>query len=265
MATTYYIFQKNKIVFKISDTIPLPFTKTEKDTLCAGITPLTAGKLKDDKEITVVELPEDVVLPDGYELRPLRSLLGFVDDRKFNSWGKAAQLLHCYATNRFCGSCGAQTMEHPEEQARLCPQCRTVMYPAISPCIIVLVHRRDMLLLARSPRFPKSMYSTLAGFVEPGESAEECLHREIYEEVRLKVANVRYFKSQPWPFPGQLMLGFFAEYRSGDITIDGVEISEAQWYKYNDLPEIPGRETIAGQLIRHHIRSISPDFKPDPI
>ncbi len=263
MATTYYIFQKNKVVFKSGNTIPLPFTEMEKETLCAGSTVLTAGNIRDDEDITALELAEHFSLPDGYELRTLRSLLGLVDEQRFNKWGKAAQMLHWYAANRFCGSCGAQTIDHPEEQARLCPECRTVKYPVISPCIIVLIHRHDTLLLARSPRFPKNMYSTLAGFVEPGESAEQCLHREIYEEVRLKVDNVRYFKSQPWPFPGQLMLGFFAEYVSGEIHIDGVEISDAQWYTYDKLPDIPARETIAGQLIRHHIHSIASDCKSD--
>ncbi|MEE4243322.1 MAG: NAD(+) diphosphatase [Desulfopila sp.] len=252
MTKKYYIFQKNKVVNKISKPMPLPFTATEQESLCTESSLQIRIQAGDDQDMVITELPERFPLPPGYELVPLRSLLGVINDRLFKQWGKAAQLLHWYTTNRYCGSCGAQTIDHAEEPARLCPNCETIKYPQVSPCIIVLIHHHDSILLARSPRFPNNMYSTLAGFVEPGESAEECLHREIYEEVRLYVDNIRYFTSQSWPFPGQLMLGFFAEYVSGNITVDGIEICDAQWYKHNNLPVIPGKDTLAGQLIRHH-------------
>lgn len=254
MQKTYYIFQKNKVVYKPSEGTPRPFSRQEKDTLYQK-DKVISRRLPGKEEIHAVALPDDLVLPGDHELVPLRRLLGWVDDHLFARWGTASQLLHWCHTNRYCGSCGTPTIAHPSEQSWLCPACSAHHYPAISPCIIVLIHRNEEILLARSPRFSGNMYSTLAGFIEPGESAEQTVHREIYEEVQVKVKNIEYFKSQPWPFPSQLMLGFFAEYASGEIKIDGVEICDAQWYPFDSLPEIPGPGTIAGQLIRFHIRS----------
>lgn len=204
-----------------------------------------------------VELNDIPDIRSEFELIPLRSLVGRIDDDSFNLWGKASQLISWQKTHRFCGKCGGKTVDHKSEQAKVCPACSLTWYPRISPCIIVLVTRGQELLLARSPRFTEGMYSTLAGFIEPGESVESTLRREIAEEVSIRIKNIRYFGSQPWPFPGQLMLGFFAEYDSGEIHIDGVEISDAGWYHYTNLPMIPSAGTIAGQLIRHHLASLS--------
>lgn len=256
MKKEYYIFQKNKVVHSIQNTTPLPFSKEEVDVLTKGISPLLLEEIPRDKGIYIVDLPENIKLPDGYETVSLRAILGWVEEPLFAAWGRAAQLLHWNTSNKYCGNCGTVTILHDTDPARFCPQCSKLLYPAISPCIIVLIHRGEEILLARSPRFRRSMFSTLAGFVEPGESAEQTLHREIYEEVRVKVKNVRYFSSQFWPFPGQLMLGFFAEYKEGSIRVDGEEISDADWFHCNDLPEIPISETIAGQLIRSYVQSI---------
>lgn len=256
MDKTYYIFQKNKVVYKPAEGKPHPFSRQEKEILYRDNTEIVSRRILGEEEIHAVALPDYPALPDNYALAPLRRLLGWVDDHLFSRWGTASQLLHWFRSNRYCGGCGTLTIAHPSEQARLCPACSAHHYPAISPCIIVLIHRGDEILLARSPRFPGNMYSTLAGFIEPGESAEQTIHREIDEEVRLEVKNIQYFKSQPWPFPGQLMLGFFAEYAAGEIEADGIEICDARWYRPDSLPEIPGPGTIAGQLIRQYIRSI---------
>lgn len=262
MEKTYYIFQKNKVVYKKSDGVPLPFDRRQRDAFCPENSLIVSQRPLSADGIDTVELPDDLLLPADYDLVPLRRLLGWVDDHLFSQWGKASQLLHWYRSNRYCGSCGTPTVAHPNEQARLCPNCSAHLYPAISPCVIVLIHQGNEILLARSPRFPGKMYSTLAGFIESGESAEQTVHREIYEEVRIKVKNIEYFKSQPWPFPGQLMLGFFAEYDSGEIRVDGVEICDAGWYTFDNLPEIPAPGTIAGQLIRHHILAFSRSNTP---
>jgi NAD+ diphosphatase len=134
-----------------------------------------------------------------------------------------------------------------------CNPCGTINYPKIAPCIIVLVTRGDEMLLARNVNFPRPMYSTLAGFIEAGETAEETLVREVREEVGIEVHELRYFQSQSWPFPNQLMLGFFAEYAGGDIVCDQVEIADAQWFRAPDLPMIPPPASVSGQLIRHFI------------
>jgi NAD+ diphosphatase len=218
------------------------------------ILPLDKGR---EARNFIVELAPEFDTGSDYAWVSLRSLVGRVDDNLFNLWGRAVQLLHWQKNHRYCGHCGQETVAHETEQARVCPACARSWYPRISPCVIVLISRGEELLLARSPRFREGMYSTLAGFVEPGESLEETLHREIAEEVAIRIRNIRYFGSQPWPFPGQLMLGFFADYDSGEIVIDGVEISDAGWYHCRNLPMIPGEGTIAGRLIRHYLESLN--------
>ena len=137
-----------------------------------------------------------------------------------------------------------------DERAKRCPKCQLLSFPRLSPAIIVMVERgRKKILLARSPHFPTKMYSVLAGFVEPGETIEECVAREIKEEVGITVENIRYFASQPWPFPNSLMLGFTAEYAEGEIKVDGVEIAEAAWFSPDAMPAIPGRISISRRLI----------------
>ena len=206
-----------------------------------------------------VEVAPDAAIAEGFAWRGLRSLVGAVDDAFFNRWGRAAQLLHWHGSHRYCGRCGRPTRSHDHDRARVCQDCGLSWYPRISPCVIVLVTRGEEMLLARSPRFRDGMYSTLAGFIEPGESAEDALRREVREEVAIEVGAIRYFTSQPWPFPGQLMLGFFAEYASGEIAIDGEEISDAGWYGCRGLPPVPGGGTIAGRMIRSYLRELGCD------
>jgi len=143
------------------------------------------------------------------------------------------------------------------EHAMRCEPCGVVNFPRIAPCVIVLVHRGEELLLARNVNFPRPMYSTLAGFIEAGETAEQTLVREVREEVGVEVHNLRYFRSQSWPFPSQLMLGFFAEYAGGEIVCDPGEIADARWFHYRDLPMVPPVSSVSGQLIQHYIDSIS--------
>lgn len=187
----------------------------------------------------------------------LYQLLGRVDDQLFTMAGRAAQLLDWERDHQFCGRCGAPMQVDSVERAMRCDPCGTSHFPKIAPCIIVLVTRGEHLLLARNAGFPGAMYSTLAGFIEPGESAEETLVREVREEVGVEVDHLRYFQSQAWPFPNQLMLGFFAEYAGGDIVPDGVEIADADWFHYTDPPKIPPPSSVAGQLIRHYVQSLS--------
>ena len=137
-----------------------------------------------------------------------------------------------------------------------CEPCGTINYPRIAPCVIVLITRGEELLLARNVNFPRPMYSTLAGFIEAGETAEETLVREVKEEVGVDVTNVRYFQSQSWPFPNQLMLGFFADYAGGDIVCDEIEIADAQLFHYRELQMIPPASSVSGQLIRHYIETL---------
>jgi len=138
-----------------------------------------------------------------------------------------------------------------------CAPCGTTNYPRINACIIVLVTRGEEMLLARNVNHPSAMYSTLAGFIEAGETPEETLVREVHEEVGVTVGNLRYVQSQSWPFPNQLMLGIFADYEGGDIVCEPTEIADAQWFHPSDLPMIPPPSSVAGQLIKQHIDSLS--------
>jgi NAD+ diphosphatase len=193
--------------------------------------------------------PADAAVPPGLEAAGLRGLFGRLPEELWQVAGRAMQLLEFARTHRLCGACGTPTTRVPGEHSRRCPACTLTVYPRVAPAIIVLVRRGDEALLAHGPKFPASFFSTLAGFVEPGESLEETLDREVREEAGIEVANPRYFGSQPWPFPHSLMVGFTADYAGGDLRVDGVEIGEARWFRADALPPIPPRVSIARALI----------------
>ena len=191
------------------------------------------------------------------ENRSLRSLLFVQQDRDVSVIGKASQIINWYGSHQFCGSCGAPTEHHGIERAVCCQKCSNQFYPRINPCAIVLVVRGRKVLLARSARFRTGFYSCLAGFIEIGETAEETVLREVKEEVGICVNNVRYIKSQSWPFPSQLMLGFIAEYESGDIEPEPEEIEEADWYDIDQLPNVPHPGiSVAGELIQYYSEQV---------
>jgi NAD+ diphosphatase len=186
----------------------------------------------------------------GWEWRGLRSLFGRLPDAHFALAGRALQIVDWDRTSRFCGRCGSPTVPRTTERSRECPACGLVAYPRLAPAVMALVKREPgEVLLARSPRFPPGMYSALAGFVEPGETLEQCLEREVLEEVGIRVKNVRYFDSQPWPFPHSLMIAFVADWAGGEISIDGIEIEAADWFTLERLPQLPQPISISRRLI----------------
>ena len=198
------------------------------------------------------ELAVDAIAPRGWIWQGLRALFGALDEAQFALAGRALQIVEWDRTHQYCGACGRATVARTSERSRECPGCGLVAYPRLAPAVMGLVRREKDLLLARAPRFPKDMYSALAGFVEPGETLEQCLEREVYEEVGIKIRNVRYFASQPWPFPHSLMIAFFADYCSGEIRVDGAEIEDAKWFSVKNLenlPRLPARISIARRLI----------------
>jgi NAD+ diphosphatase len=186
---------------------------------------------------------------EPYAVQNLRALFVSLGDELFVAAGRGVQLVTFALTHRYCGRCGQPTQRHASEHSVRCETCNLSSYPRVAPAIIVLVRRREQALLARSARFPTSMYSTLAGFVEAGESLEQTLAREVREEVGIEVENLRYFASQPWPFPHSLMVGFTADYAGGELRVDGEEIIDARWFSPNDLPSLPPRPSIARRLI----------------
>lgn len=191
----------------------------------------------------------------GAEWRPLRSLLGRVSDAEFFLAGRAVQVIAWDADHRYCGRCGGKTEYHSSDRARICHQCEFTVYPRISPCVIMLLTRGDECLLAQHTHHRHPMYTALAGFIEPGENAEQALAREVREEVGLEVGSLQYVGSQSWPFPGQLMIGFLAEVTAGELRPDPSEIRDARWFRRGQLPEaIPPEQTLSGQLIRKFVR-----------
>ena len=195
------------------------------------------------------EISEDAPVPEKMTFRGLRHLYGRLEGFLHRVAMKAVHMIEWDRTTRYCGYCGMETTRARGMIAKECPCCELLIFPRISPAIIVLVERESKVLLARVKRFTSELYSVLAGFVEPGETLEEAVQREIEEEVGIRVKNIRYFGSQPWPFPDSLMIGFTAEYESGEINIDEAEIADANWYDPERLPIIPGKISIARQLI----------------
>jgi NAD+ diphosphatase len=184
----------------------------------------------------------------------LYSFFGRASEVEWLVAGRAVQLVEWARTHRYCGRCGTATEQQPHERAMKCPACGLLAFPRLAPAMITLVTRGEPgpdqeVLLARGVQFRAPMYSCLAGFVEPGESLEEAVVREVRKEVGVEVSDVRYWGSQPWPFPHSLMIGFTARWRSGDIVCDPAEIMDAQWYTRASMPPIPPRISIARKII----------------
>ncbi|EWH10329.1 nucleotide phosphate derivative pyrophosphohydrolase [Catenovulum agarivorans DS-2] len=172
-----------------------------------------------------------------------------LEQHLFSIAAKAIQFQHFLATHKYCGRCGKRMTPVSWELAMHCKHCRHRCYPRLSPCVIMAVLKDKQLLLARGKKSRSGKFSILAGFVEPGETLEHAVAREVKEEVGVEIKNIRYVGSQPWPFPHQIMVGFVADHLSGEINIDEQEIAEAAWYTLDNLPETPGEYSIAGRMI----------------
>ena len=196
-----------------------------------------------------VELDEGISPPGEMDFQGLRQVYGLIDEDLFALAGRALQIVEWDRTNQYCSRCGSRMGTSPTERAKECPHCGLLAFPRLSPAIIVLVEREDKLLLARPYHFPPGRYSVIAGFVEPGETLEEAVVREVREEVGLALKDIHYFGSQPWPFPHSLMIGFTASYAGGKISLDDAEIEDAGWFTPDNLPDIPGKISIARKLI----------------
>ena len=196
-----------------------------------------------------VGLDGDVEAPDGTDFLGLRELFGPLGEDLFVVAGRAFQIVNWDRTHRYCGRCGSNTVRSDVERARKCPDCGLLSFPRVTPAVITLVERGREFLLARNARFPRGRYSIIAGFVETGETLEQAVAREIREEVGIEVKNIRYFGSQPWPFPHSLMIGFTAQHASGEIRIDEDEIADAGWYTADNLPDLPDGISISRKII----------------
>jgi NAD+ diphosphatase len=195
------------------------------------------------------ELPSDAVAPDGFAFRDMRSLYGALDEDLYLLAGRAMQIVAWDQTHQFCGRCGHATEYLATERGKKCPVCGFTSFPRLSPATITAVLKDDQILLTHYAVSRSNMYTIIAGFVEPGETLEECVRREVAEEAGVRVKNIRYFSSQPWPFPNSLMIGFIADYESGEPRADGVEIAQAGWFSADNMPDVPPRLSIAREII----------------
>ncbi len=207
----------------------------------------------DKRSCYCAEWPEKTAIPNDMVFKDIRELFLVYNRDQIIAAGCAVQLIRWNRIHRYCGKCGHLLEDKKDERAKKCQPCNLITYPRLSPAIIVAVTKNNQLLLARSGRFPIAFYSVLAGFVESGETLEMCVAREVYEEVGITVKNIRYFDSQPWPFPDSLMIGFTAEFADGEIRIDQSEIIDAGWYSADNLPMIPPSVSIARQLIDWYV------------
>lgn len=249
----YFLIKNQAVVLKpYRDCYEIP-TEDDLDGLDIDRLPAHFIGLLSDRCCYAVACPDNLPLPEPLRFIPFRETFMQLSAAEIHAVSLAAQVITWDKTFRFCGQCGQPTSELADERAKICSSCGLISYPRLSPSIIVSVTRDDCILLARSGRFPEGMYSVLAGFVEPGETLEGCVSREIREEVGIEVANIRYFGSQNWPFPHSLMIGFTADYLDGEIIIDNREIVDAGWFTAEDMPKIPGTYSIARQLIDHFI------------
>jgi len=200
-------------------------------------------------DCVAIGLPDEAATPVGYMLTGLRALFLRLPEATLALAARAFQVVEWDRTHRFCGRCGTPTNDKPGERAKLCPACGYVAYPRISPAMMVLVTRDREVLLARANRFPNAMYSALAGFVEPGETIEDCIHREVREEVGIDVKDLQYFASQSWAFPHSLMIAYTARYAGGELRPDPTEIEDVRWFPVDKLPDLPTTVSISRRLI----------------
>lgn len=246
--TLAFAFAGTKLLIGGSAEEPVVPTLTELTR--AGITGVRhyLGRLEGCDCMAIV-LRDDAVAPTGFTLIGLRALFPRMPDAGLSLAQRAFQVVEWDRTHRFCGRCGTPTRDKEGERAKQCPACGYVAYPRVSPAMMVLVTRERELLLARANRFPGAMYSALAGFVEPGETIEDCIHREVHEEVGIDVTDLAYFASQSWAFPHSLMIAYTAHYAGGVLRPDPAEIADVRWFGVNALPDLPNGVSIARRLI----------------
>lgn len=232
--------QQGELPFASADSLGLPYHSA-----------IEIGRYQDEPVMWLNESEVEHEL----ELVSLRDCLSF-DSPLFLLMSKAVQYGHMSQTLRFCPQCGGRNHLNHNQLAMQCGECRTLHYPRIFPCIIVAVRKQNQILLAQHPRHRNGMYTVIAGFLEVGETLEQCVAREVKEETGIDVNNIRYFGSQPWAFPSSMMMGFVADYQSGQIKPDYSELSDARWFNIDALPPVAPQGTIARQLIEYTIEKI---------
>ena len=249
MKQHYFVFCKEDLLLeKTADggyTIPFqeePPTEVKPWTNVMTVTPL------DGVEVKTYKIDSPVCDAPRYEMCGLRQSFYKLDKALYQKAGKCQELLYWDANTKYCGVCGAP-MRMDTNISKKCTECGKEIWPQLATAVIVLIHKGDEVLLVRAKNFRTDFYGLVAGFVETGETLEEAVAREAFEETGVKITNIRYFGSQPWPYPCGLMVGFNADYVSGDIHLQASEIAKGGWFRKDNLPTIPEKLSIARMLL----------------
>lgn len=249
MKTYYFVFCKDNLMLERrtdgSYTIPL---QEEPPTEVKPWTTIINIASPDGIEAKAYNIDSPVTADDRYEMCPLRQSYYKLPEALYLKAGKCAELLHWDRNTKFCGVCGGQMHFHTDISKR-CEMCGKEVWPSLAPAVIVLIRRGDEILLARGRNFKSEFYGLIAGFVETGETLEEAVKREVKEETGLNIKNIRYFDSQAWPYPSGLMVGFTADYESGELHLQQEELKKAGWFQRTNLPKLPEKLSIARRLI----------------
>jgi NAD+ diphosphatase len=253
----YFIFNNDELLINIKDGNLLLPTNSDIAALDINLVNLDLLTTKDNKNFHYAEVYTPLPETAEFKFYKLRSLIGQMDTSSFNLAAKAFHLIKWNETYKYCSKCGTPVKDKEDERAKICPKCGFISFPRISPAIITAIVKDNKLLLAHNTNFINGMYSVIAGFVEPGEAFEDCVAREVFEEVGIQVKNIKYFGSQPWPFPDSLMVGFTCEYAGGELKVDGVEIDHAAFYSVGEFPKIPAGGSIARKLIDWFTHSVN--------
>lgn len=232
-----YIHQQQQLL--VDDALNIPFLRIQTDDVIVQKYP----------DIVAREWPSQQSVPQTFQFVALRQLIPNWSSTQAEEASRAIQLLEWKKNHQFCSRCGEKTTQHHTEYCMCCPHCALRQYPRINPCIITIITKGDQVLLAKSIHRKDNMYGLIAGFVEVGETLEQAVARETLEEVGIRIKNIKYLASQPWPFPSNLMLGFYAEYDNGDITVQEDEIADARFFDRKALPDIPFAGSIAHTII----------------
>jgi NAD+ diphosphatase len=246
----WFCFQNDNLMIEIKgDKAVVPLIHDASELRLNPLRTQYLGML-DGRDCFSAELPLTFAWPEGMAFHNLIEAFGKLDEVFYKTAVYAQQIVAWDRDHQYCSRCGSITHSQDRERAKKCPQCNLIVFPRISPAMMVCIIRENRILLARNRMFAGGFYSVLAGFVDPGERLEECVRREVKEEVGLQIENIRYFNSQPWPFPNSLMIAFIADYKAGEIKVDGNEIIEADWFSAKELPKCPsGKLSVAGKLI----------------
>ncbi len=248
----WFIFNSDKLLLNPEDNFKIPSAEDLNELSISPVRIQYLGTL-DGQPCYTAEVEPGTNPPGGMVFQDLISLYEVLDEDIFLLAGRAIQIINWDKDHQFCGRCGSLTQTSDYEMAKICPECGLMNFPRLSPAVITAIVKEDKILLAKHSYGFKDRYSLIAGFVEPGETLEEAVHREIKEEVGIKVKGLKYFGSQPWPFPHSLMVGFTAQYKEGEIKVDGKEILDAKWFTAQEVPPPPSQVSISSELINWFI------------